>query len=282
MFEVDEKILENVKRSFTIPSKPALLIELQAQLQLTEPNINRIADIISQDVAIAGGVLKVVNSAAFGLPRSVTDIKQSTLFLGLTAVHAVVTTLILKQSMSTQTCCIALDSFWEKASYIANAAVFIGKHFKDQLVPEDIYTAALFQDCGIPAMALKYSDYNTVLRIADNSDKYTLAEIEDHKYKTNHAVVGYYIASTWQLPRSICQQVLLHHDLNFLATQAQHDKQLMFSVIKMAENIVNLHFTCSNISDWLQLKALVLDNLDFSEDDYNDMIEDLEHFFEAN
>jgi len=279
MFEVDEEVLEKVRRSFTIPSKPELLIELQIQLKSAEPNMNRIADIISQDVGIAGGVLKVVNSAAFSLPRSVTNIKQSVLFLGLTGTHSVVSALVLKQSLSAPKCSISLNNFWDKASIVANIAVFIGKHFKDRLPAEDIYTAALFQDCGIAAMALKYSDYKKVLSASENSDKYTLAETEEQTYQTNHAVVGYFIASTWQLPRSICQQVLLHHDHSFLNKAEQDNEQLMFSVIKMAENIVNLHFTCRNTTDWQQLKNSVLEMLYFNEDDYQDMIEDSEHLF---
>lgn len=279
MFEVDEKVLEKIRRSFTIPSKPELLIKLQLQLKSAEPNMNRIADIISQDVGIAGGVLKVVNSAAFRLPRSVTNIKQSVLFLGLTGIHSIVTALVLKQSMNTLKCSISLDNFWDKASLVANVAVFIGKNFKDRLPAEDIYSAALFQDCGIAAMALKYSDYKKVLSASDNSDKYTLADIEEQAYKTNHAVVGYFIASTWQLPRNICQQVLLHHNHDFLNEAEQDNEQLMFSVIKMAENIVNLHLTCRNSTDWAQLKDPILEALYFNEDDYQDMLEDSEHLF---
>ena len=279
MFEVNEQVLEKVRRSFTIPSKPALLIELQAQLKSAEPNMTRIADIISQDVGIAGGVLKVVNSAAFSLPRSVTNIKQSVLFLGLSGIHSIVTALILKQSMNTLICSISLDRFWDKASLVANIAVFIGKNFKDRLPAEDLYTAALFQDCGIAAMALKYSNYKKVLSASDNSDKYTLADIEEHTYKTNHAVIGYFIASTWQLPRNICQQVLQHHNHDFLNEAEQENEQLLFSIIKMAENIVNLHFTYRNSTDWPQLKDSVLEALYFDEDDYQDMLEDSEHLF---
>jgi HD-like signal output (HDOD) protein len=276
MFEVNEEILEKVRRSFPIPSKPELLIALQAEFKSADPNMNRIADIISQDVGIAGGVLKVVNSSAFSLPRSVTDIKQSALFLGLSGVHSVVTTLVLKQMLSADKCCISLDSFWEKNSYVANTALFIGKQFKQYLAPEDIYTAALFQDCGIATMALKYNDYDKVLSAANNSSEYTLADIEELNYKTNHAVVGYFIASTWQLPRNICPKVLLHHDHRFLNKSEHCDEQLMFAVIKMAENIVNLHFTFRNTTDWPLLKDSILDTLCFSEDDYQDMLEDID------
>lgn len=282
MFEINDKVLANIKRTFAIPSKPELLIELQAHLMVREPDIERISELISQDVGIAGGVLKVVNSSSFGLPRSVTNIKQSALYIGLEGINSVVTALVLKQSLSGQQCSISLDKFWDKASDIANIAVFIGKHFKERLVPEDIYTAALFQDCGIPAMALKYTDYNEIIKISDNSTTINLAELEEQKYQTNHAVVGYFIASTWQLPRNICQQVLYHHDCTFIDKAEFDDQQLTFAVIKMAENIVNLRLSCRDLVDWLTIKDSILEALYFSEDDYQDLIEDIDkQFFSA-
>jgi HD-like signal output (HDOD) protein len=281
MFEVDEQVLENVKRTFTIPSRPELLLELQNQLKQPQPNINVIAELISKDVGVAAGVLKLVNSAAFGLARSVTDIKQSVLFLGLTGIHSLVTGLVLKQSMSKGKCCIALDTFWDKASMVADVAVYISRRFKGKLIPEDVYTAALFQDCGIPAMALKYGDYNKVLAVAEQTVKYTLAEVEELKYKTNHAVVGYFISSTWLLPRHICQQVRLHHDKTFLDSEKQTEDQLMFAVIKMAENLVSQQHSCRQVSEWSQLKNPILDLLDLDEYDYLDIVDDVEQMLEG-
>jgi HD-like signal output (HDOD) protein len=276
MFDVDEKVLDNIKRSFTIPSKPELLIDLQNQLRLPEPDINLISDIISKDVGIAAGVLRVVNSTAFGLPRSVTDIKQATIFLGFGGVHSVVTGLVLKQSMSKHTCCISLDSFWDKACNVANVAMFIAKRFKERILPEDVYTAALFQDCGIPAMALKFQDYFKILKVADKTSKYTLAELEERKYKTNHAVVGYFISSTWQLPRPICQQVLRHHDRTFLSNFDHSNDQLIYAVIKLAENTYSHHHNGEDTADWSYCQASVFDVLDFDEDDCIDILEDIE------
>jgi HD-like signal output (HDOD) protein len=279
MFEIDAEVLAHVKRTFTIPSRPELLVNLQNQLKSGDPDINKIAEIISKDVGVAASVLKVVNSAAYGLARSVTDIKQSTVFLGLNGINTLVTGLTLKQSMDNNKCCISLDSFWDKASHVANVAMFIskgviGQKFKNQIAPEDIYTAALFQDCGIPAMAAKYQDYDKVITVSQNTDKYTLAEIEEYRYKTNHAVVGYFISSTWQLPRPICQQVLLHHDRQFLDKTTQDCDQLMFAVIKMAENMVSRFHSCQDTTDWLHYRGLILELLDF--DDYNDLFEDVE------
>jgi HD-like signal output (HDOD) protein len=285
MFEVDDDVLAHVKRTFIVPSRPELLIELQKQLTSAHANINQIAEMISKDVGVAASVLKVVNSAAFGLHRSVTDIKQSVMFLGLSGIHTLVTGLVLKQSMGKSECCIELDSFWDRASHIANVAMYISKgviaqKFKHAIAPEDVYTAALFLDCGIPAMATKYPDYQKVLAVSEKTTKYTLAELEEHKYKTNHAVVGYFISSTWQLPRPICQQVLLHHDKAYLDKSEHGVEQLIFCVLKMAENLVSLHHCSRNTADWQYYQNPVLDLLEMDEDDYRDISEDIEHLFD--
>ena len=279
MFEVDEQVLENVRRSFTIPSCPELLIQLQAHLNSPDPDIHYVAELVSKDVGIAAGVLKLVNSAAFGLPRRVVDIKQSAIFIGLSGIYSVVTGLSLKQSYRADQCCISLDKFWDRAALVAQIAMHIGGKYKDILSLEEIYTAALFQDCGIPAMALKYRDYYALFGQSEYDSQYSLAELEEYAYKTNHAVVGYFISSTWQLPRHICQHVLLHHDRRFFDTQRSVEQKLLFAIIKMAENIVNQHYCCIDLADWSEFKAPVFEVFAIDDDGYADIVDGVEHFF---
>lgn len=281
MFEIDDEVMAHVKRTFTIPSRPEVLIELQTQLRSSEPDINIIADVISKDVGVAAGVLKVINSAAYGLARQVTDIKQSVRYLGLGGIHTLVTGLALKQSMDDSECCIALDSFWDKASHVANVSTYIAKEIVNSNLrqfysPEDIYTCALFRDCGIPAMAAKYSDYYDVLSVSEKTDKWTLAEIEEHKYKSNHAVVGYFISSTWQLPRTICQQVLRHHDRGFLDGRDIQSEQVMFAIITLAENLVSRFHSCHDTADFLIFQQRIFEILELDQDDYCDLLEDID------
>jgi HD-like signal output (HDOD) protein len=276
MLEVNSEVLDDIKRSFIVPSKPALLNALRQQLESDEPDIGAVAAIISQDIGVAGAVLKVINSPAYGLARTVTDIKQSVMFLGLGGVKTLVTGLMLRQSYGQHNSSIPLDGFWDKASNVAKSAMFICKKFQKELAVEDIYTAALFQDCGVPAMAIKYNDYNKVLELAESDEHYTATEIEESKYPTNHAVVGYFIATTWHLPRKICQLVLRHHEREYLDRINDNDSQVMFSIIKMAENIVhNLH-SFRELPDWQTLRQPIFDVLGCDDDEYHDIYEDIE------
>lgn len=281
MFEIDDAVMAHVKRTFTVPSRPEVLIGLQQHLQSGAPDINELAELISRDIGVAAGVLKVINSAAYGLARSVTDIKQAAKYLGLSAIHTLVTGLALKQSTDKNQCCIALDSFWDKATHVANVATYIARerlpsHLRQLFTPEDVYTTALFRDCGIPAMAVKFQDYNDVMAVAEKSDKWTLAEIEEHKYQSNHAVVGDFISSTWKLPRHICQQVLRHHDRQFLAEPEVNAEQVMFAVITLADNLVTRFHNCHDTVEFNHFSHAIFELLEMDEDDYCDLLEDIE------
>lgn len=276
MFDVNEDVLNDIKKSFIIPSKPALLDALKRHLNSPNPDIGKVAKVISQDIGVAGAVLKVINSPAYGLARTVTDIKQSVMFLGLNGINSLVTGLVLRQSFGQHKSSISLESFWDKASTVARVAMFIGKRFKKELAVEDLYTAALFQDCGVPAMAVKYTDYERVQLQSDHDTERTATEIEELRYPTNHAVVGYFIATTWHLPPNICQLVLRHHEREYLDHFSDIDSQRMFAVIKMAENIVhNLH-RFRELPDWENLKDPIFDVLGCDDDEYNDIYDDVE------
>ena len=90
MFDIDENVLADLRKGFNLSPKPELLTQLQQAITEQEPNLNHIADIVNGDVAIAAAVLKVINSPFYGLARTVTDIKQAVMFLGLDSINHLV------------------------------------------------------------------------------------------------------------------------------------------------------------------------------------------------
>lgn len=58
----------------------------------------------------------------------------------------------------------------------------------------------LFHDAGIPAMAMNYDDYINVLAESNRDYHVSLIEREERSYKTNHAVVGYFLSTPCNLP----------------------------------------------------------------------------------
>jgi len=275
MIVVNEQVLSDVNKNFIIPPKPQILNDLELLASAQEPSLSDAAEIIAKDVAIASAILKIVNSPAYGLVRSVSDIKQAIMFLGWNGIEALIPALKLKQMFLQKTCCISLERFWDNASEIANVNMIVGQRVKNKIPVEYLYTLGLFHDCGIVPMAIKYDDYVNVLHGSNRSSKESLVDIEDRVYGANHAIIGYYLASSWHLPRDICQLILRHHDLSLLEDTSDPNQQLCFCVLKLSESIVNSILRDEKIKDWERLEPFILKKLNMSEDEYIDLQEEV-------
>lgn len=272
---IDDKVLADIGRGFTVPARPELLIKLQDLMAQDEPNLNDIADTITLDVAISATILKTINSPIYGLARSISDIKKSVHYLGISGIYSLVTSCLLKQGFSKNDCSIELDQFWQNSTNIANSAVFIGRAIIQRISSEKLFTIGLFHDCGMPVMALKYDNYQSSLDFSFKNPNRTLPEIEEIAYNINHATLGYYVSSSWRLPKDICQLILRHHERDFLKRLDGSEIQLAFAVLKMAENITYQHKHFCDCADWQYFQDPVLTVLDIDEDEYNDLAEDI-------
>ncbi|WP_284243648.1 HDOD domain-containing protein [Thalassotalea insulae] len=274
MLQVDDKVIADIARGFAIPPQPSLLIKLQQLMANKEPDINELAQVISQDVAISATVLKTVNSPIYGLSRSISDIHMAARYIGSEGILLLVTNCLLRKSFQQSDSSITLEEFWHNANNIANTSVLIGNSLTQNVSKDRLFTLGLFHDCGIPVMASKYADYSQTYEHALKTPSETLTAIEESVYQVNHATLGYYVASSWRLPKDICQLILCHHDREFLSTSSNQSQRFYFAILKMAENIVHRHKYFRDAADWPYISDSVLAILDMADEDYQDLLED--------
>lgn len=276
MIEVNDDVLQQINKSFVIPPQPQLLADLKELAEQEEPLLADVAEVIAKDVAISAAILKTINSPAFGLARTVSDIRQAVMFLGLEGTFSLVQGLKLKEAFDPTKSCISLTKFWENSALIADVAMYLGNMVKAQVPVEDLYTLGLFHDCGVPPLAIKHNDYGALMDYAEKHPDYCITQFEEKKYKTNHSVIGYYLSTSWHLPKEICQLILRHHDSKYLAELHDSHDQICFAVLKMAENLVHEERQMGQARDWIFLRKDVLDVLGLTDYDYNDIKEDVE------
>jgi HD-like signal output (HDOD) protein len=276
VIEVNSQVLDQINKSFVIPPRPQLIVDLQELQKQAEPSIMDAAEIISKDVAISAAILKTINSPAFGLARTISDIKQAVMFIGLTGVFSLVQGLKLKQAFDPSKSCISLERFWDNAAEVAEVAMLIGNFVKSKVPIENLYTIGLFHDCGIPPMAIKFNDYVDALDKSNKDFERTLVDIEEKTYSTNHAVIGYYLANSWHLPKDICQLILRHHDLSLLDHIEDSQEQICFAVLKLAEQMVSSVRRLTPCPEWHHVNKKVLDILGIGDDELSDLKEDVE------
>jgi HD-like signal output (HDOD) protein len=281
MFNLDTSTAAKLMNSFQIPVKPEILVEIQKEQAKLEPSPNIIAKIIAKDVALSAAVLKSVNSPVFGLKRSITNINQSVILLGSSNVSNLVTFFELKKGFGKKSS-ISHEKYWDLAMETANVMMLLIDSLGSKIncASEDAYAFGLFRDCGIPLMAMKYPDYKAVLSDANKQTGTVMTQVEDEHYQTNHAIVGYFVARTWNLPQRLCEIILRHHEPDFLqasdATEVQKD---LYALAKLAGNVLSQYRVRQDKAEWNLVKESVLGHLELSDMDYIEIQEDTKETF---
>ena len=272
MLIVDQSVLDDIGKGFAVPAQPKLLLTLLKLMAVPYPDINAIADCISKDIAVSAAILKTVNSPLYGLGRTVTDIKMSVNYIGIYGVIMLVTGSLIKKSFDPKNCSINLELFWTITTDISNATVAIGKQFKRNIAMDKLSSLGLFHGCGIPVMAMKYSNYQEIIDQIVLSPELSLTELEEKHFHANHATIGYYVASSWRLPKDVCQIILQHHERDYLDRLNGTPEQDLFAILKLAEHIVSLkHMECAS-PDWAYFDDAVLAVLAINKEDLDEVI----------
>ncbi len=278
MGAISDKVLNESEHGFNIPSKPATLTKLQVIMSQEDPSIFEMASVISKDVGLSAAIIKTINSPIYGMSNRISDVKQAAMLLGLSYLSAIVVGILLRQSISGKAC-ISLDDFWDMASDVALSMNHIGdklSHVKCQGPIEELYTVGLFHDCGIPAFALKYPDYiHTLTNATEN--QLSLPQLEQEQYRSDHAVIGYYIAKAWGLPSALCDVIREHHNVNFLKNRHEWP-QTIYAVLHLSLKIVHTIKEDPIPYEWQLIEGDVMDHLGLiqsDEQDFTDEIRDL-------
>ncbi|MCX4192344.1 HDOD domain-containing protein [Methylophaga sp. OBS1] len=275
--QLTETKAKEIINSFSIPPKPALLVSLQLELAKEEQDPRAYAELISQDVALSAVVLKTVNSPGFGLKRQLSDIRQAVVMLGADRLTHLVTYFALRQSIRGKSS-ISLEKFWDNTMEVATMSRFVLEYLANKVeVDEDaLYALSLFRDCGIPLMAMKYSDYRSVLYEANHSPHHCFTEVEEGHYQTNHAIIGYFVASSWHLPKSLCELILRHHDPNFLTDNLTTVEQKdLYALMKIASAVATRYKYNITDTEWPMTSEAVLTHMGMSDIDFDEMMVDL-------
>lgn len=261
-------------KGYYIPPKPEILTELQQLANRPQPDPVEIAEVVARDVGLSAAVLKTINSPFFGMRRTISDIKQAALLLGVSNLTGLATAYEMRRAIAGDSC-ISLERFWDSAADVAEALVAVGRLLKLSIPPEDLYTVGLFHDCGIPILAVKHADYVDVLGEANLDFSKSIIELEEARYTTNHAVVGYFVSSSWGIPRYICKAILQHHEQEVIDGALDEKVNLIIAALKVAENIVSRARRMSDDPDWQLFEEFALTQLGMSEPDYEDLEADV-------
>ena len=209
-------ILSLVNSMIELPTMPEVLVKLNEVMSDPESSAETVAKVVSKDPAVATNMLRIVNSAYYGLPVRVSSVSLAVSVLGFNmtrkvALKAAVFSVFAKKRDKIQQFDPA--GFWRHAVFSGVAARTLGQHssqFGDSHV-EDLYIAGLLHDIGkILLLEKACPRYLAMLRKAAQ-DKVPETEVEVADFGFTHADVGSVLAIKWFLPEDLAIAIRYHH-----------------------------------------------------------------------
>lgn len=201
--------VEATIRSISIPPRPALLVEVQKEMEADDPDLGRISRIVGMDVAMTAAVLRSVNSPFYSLSRQVSTLDQAISMLGLRQFGALVTGFALRQAVRADGA--GLTRFWDVSTKRSYALSRLARGLRG-IEPDVAQSFGLFCDVGIPLLMQRFPDYGATLRDANQSLTRPFTEVEQAVHSADHAMIGALMARSWGLPKVVCDAIRLHHE----------------------------------------------------------------------
>jgi HD-like signal output (HDOD) protein len=201
-----------VSRLQAMPSLPALYIEVTNELENDEPSITRIANLISEDMAMTAKMLQLVNSAFFGLRGRVSNPVQAVQLLGLDTLRALVlSTHVFDRFRSEILGEQEVAYLWKHSFAVARFAKRIAAFEKaDRQTVDDCFTAGLLHDSGKLILSSAMSKkYQTVLELVKRQEMGVI-DAETEILGCNHAEIAAYLLGLWGLPEQVIEGVAQH------------------------------------------------------------------------
>lgn len=220
---MDDKELIRLNRY--IDSMPSLsitvskILEVTKNPQTTAKDLNKV---ISLDPVLVGKVLKLINSAYYGLQNKVTSLVTAIIMLGMNTIKnlALSTAVLGNMKRKSSFKSLNVDGFWRHSIAVGVLSKLIAEKIG---VPaarrEEYFIGGLLHDIGkIPLNELFEESYMKVIRTADLK-KATLLDMEREIIGITHTEVGKMIAVKWNLTEETLECLLRHHDPNMSSEQ---------------------------------------------------------------
>ena len=204
----------------SIPAFPAVVLRVLDTVSQETPDFPLLVREITSDATLSAQVLRLANSARFGLTSRIGTVQHAVLTLGSAEVQSLVMSVAVANYSRAALRTDAMQKCWRHTV----AAAVLSKEVARAagLPPETAYSLGLLHDIGRLGLLVAWpQEYNRILKQADR-DNLSLLELEKRMFSMDHCEVGRQLVDQWKLPPDFCIVAGRHHDPPAGETRLDH------------------------------------------------------------
>ncbi len=208
----NRKIYRIALKVEAFPGMPTTAAKLLPLLDNADSTASEIESILKYDPGLTANILKLTNSAYFGIPTRISSVKQAIVLLGWKRLLQVVMTICMSPLMNKTIPGYDLPrgALWQHSVAVSVAAEILVKELK---IPDadEVFTAALLHDVGKLILGgFVKEDLQNIEDMVTKGIAFDVAE--SMVLGTNHAEIGGQILDKWSFPSDLVSAVQWHHD----------------------------------------------------------------------
>lgn len=218
---VSQVIKIALSRIGDIATLPEVTTRIIAVVDDPKSTARDLHNIIKNDPALASKILKVVNSAFYGLPGQVSEIDRAIVLLGLSAVKniaisASISRLFTAEKISDK---FSARDIWRHSVAVAVASRQFCVQMGKRPFAEEAFLAGLIHDLGLLVERQAYPDaLATVIRESSKGGR-QFCELEQEHVGSDHQELGSALAAKWKFPRGLQTVLGYHHRVEALGAE---------------------------------------------------------------
>lgn len=231
-----QDLLDLISQSTTLPTMPQVVMRFLEISADEHCDIQQLITVLKTDPGICSELLRMTNSALFGVTRKVSSLQQAVTLLGLSRVRTLVLGRYMVDRLDSsagQFDSLSFSYYWRRAL----ASAVLATRFADHLAPkqrEEAFIGGLLCDTGVVAMLQAIGKvYSQIVVDYAPQHGHDYVERERTALGLTHADVSAMVLEKWMLPPTVVEAVRRHHD-NDLSTVADEDARTLAAILNAA------------------------------------------------
>ena len=205
-----KKILQDLMG--VLPPMPQVVLKAQEILSDPDSSLKELASVIATDPAISVRILKMANSAYYGLAGKVTSIGHASVLLGGKTLGEIVmmagTSNLLSKTLKGYG--VNSDELWRHSLAVGIGSRLIANTMSPELV-NDAFMAGLIHDSGKIMLDDHVFKRKKMFEGLMMDFEKTFCEVEQEVLGLDHSEIGYEVCKCWGIPEILTSAVRYHH-----------------------------------------------------------------------
>ncbi len=268
MIDGDALKKEIIKKMKNLAPMPQVVSKAREVMANPNSSFKDIGQVLETDLAITARVLKMANSAYYGLSGTVSSIHQASVVLGFETLGEVITV-----AGSSKLLGKTLKGYRMKSGFLwhHSLAVAVGSRIiagkRNPKIENDAFSAGLIHDAGMLVLDKYILDRKKVFEDFMKDGITTFLTAEKEIFKFDHADIAFELCKKWNIPEDQANAIKYHH------IPSESDENELAYILYLADAMAKLGGFGVDIGDMrYEIDSDVLDYFSFSEEDTNSYI----------